>query len=69
MSLNHFGVSGTMYAGVVITLIGLVACIAWAEETRGRSLDDVDAPGPQRSPAAAPDRSDEVGAASATTGD
>lgn len=40
VSLTRFGIAPTMYAGAVITVIGLVACVLWAEETRGRSLAD-----------------------------
>lgn len=43
ISLTTLGVSPTMYAGAVITAIGFVACLAWAEETRGRSLEDLEA--------------------------
>lgn len=38
LSLERFGTSATMWIGVGITVIGLLACIAWAEETKGKSL-------------------------------
>lgn len=41
VSLTHFGLAPTMYAGALITVVGLVACIAWAEETKGLSLAEV----------------------------
>ncbi|MDQ8702602.1 MFS transporter [Streptomyces sp. LHD-70] len=40
LSLLHIGVSGTMYAGAAVTAVGFLACVAWAEETRGRTLDE-----------------------------
>jgi hypothetical protein len=43
VSLTHFGLAPTMYAGGLITVIGLIACLAWAEETKGRSLAEVSA--------------------------
>jgi putative MFS transporter len=43
VSLTHLGLAPTMYAGVVITAIGLLACVAWAEETTDRSLHEASA--------------------------
>jgi putative MFS transporter len=40
MALNSLGISATMYAGAAITFIGFLACVAWAEETRNRSLEE-----------------------------
>ncbi|MEU6118708.1 MFS transporter [Streptomyces sp. NPDC047117] len=54
-SLEHFGVSGTMCAGAAITVIGLVACLAWAEETRGRTLEDASLDGAASGTATASD--------------
>ncbi|MEV0598148.1 MFS transporter [Streptomyces sp. NPDC050315] len=54
MSLTHWGVSGTMYAGVAITVVGLVACVAWAEETRGRTLEDAASAGGSTRPSPSP---------------
>lgn len=56
IALNSLGISATMYAGAAITFIGFVVCVAWAEETRNRSLEESGA----RDPAAVrplPDRS------------
>lgn len=39
VSLEHLGNATTMYIAVGITFVGLLACVAWAEETRGRSLE------------------------------
>ena len=39
ISLEKLGASTTMFLGVAITLVGFVACVLWAEETRGRPLD------------------------------
>lgn len=43
ISLSTYGVSTTMYVGAAITAVGFVACYAWAEETRGRSLEELEA--------------------------
>ncbi|MDI3422560.1 MFS transporter [Streptomyces luteolus] len=53
LSLVHIGVSGTMYAGAAVTAVGFLACVAWAEETRGRTLDEAaaDAEGENTPPA------------------
>ena len=40
VSLESLGASVTMYLGTGITLVGLVACVLWAEETLGRSLTE-----------------------------
>lgn len=39
ISLEKLGASTTMFLGVAITLVGFLACVLWAEETRGRPLD------------------------------
>jgi putative MFS transporter len=41
LSLTSWGTGPTMLAGAGITLIGLLACVFWAEETRHRSLEDI----------------------------
>ena len=38
VSLDVLGTSTTMYIGTGITLVGLFACVLWAEETKGKSL-------------------------------
>ncbi|QUH03388.1 MFS transporter [Saccharopolyspora erythraea] len=38
LSLESLGTSATMYIGTAITLVGLLACVLWAEETKGLSL-------------------------------
>jgi putative MFS transporter len=43
ISLTSLGTSVTMYIGAGITLIGFLACLAWAEETRHRSLEETGA--------------------------
>ncbi|MFC9333141.1 MFS transporter [Arthrobacter sp. NPDC057009] len=43
LSLSTLGTSTTMYIGAGITFIGFLACIAWAEETRNRSLEETGA--------------------------
>jgi putative MFS transporter len=43
VSLSALGSSATMYIGAGITFVGLLACVAWAEETRHRSLEDIGA--------------------------
>ena len=43
LSLSALGSSVTMYIGAGITLVGFLACVAWAEETRERSLEDIGA--------------------------
>ncbi|MFD4190891.1 MFS transporter [Amycolatopsis thermoflava] len=45
VSLDHLGVAPTMFIGAAITVAGLVACVAWAEETKGRSLEESSASG------------------------
>ena len=40
VSLDHLGSSTTMYLGAAITVVGLVACVFWAEETKGKSLSE-----------------------------
>jgi len=44
-SLNTIGVGPTMLVGAGITLVGLVVCIAWAEETKDAALGAGDAQG------------------------
>lgn len=43
LSLAALGASATMYIGAGITLVGFLACVAWAEETRHRSLEETGA--------------------------
>jgi putative MFS transporter len=43
LALTSLGTSVTMYAGAGVTLIGFLACLAWAEETRHRSLEQTGA--------------------------
>jgi putative MFS transporter len=43
VSLITLGTSATMFIGAGITFIGFIACIAWAEETRSRSLEETGA--------------------------
>lgn len=43
LALTSLGTSVTMYAGAAITFIGFLACLAWAEETRHRSLEQTGA--------------------------
>lgn len=43
LSLVGLGTAATMYIGAAITLVGMLACVAWAEETRHRSLEDTGA--------------------------
>ncbi|MGH3493414.1 MAG: MFS transporter [Sciscionella sp.] len=43
VSLTTLGTATTMYIGAGITFIGFLACLAWAEETRHRSLEDIGA--------------------------
>lgn len=40
MSLEGLGTATPMYIGAGITVIGLLACVAWAEETEGKSLSE-----------------------------
>src|SRR5579875_96070 len=56
IALGSLGISATMYAGAVITFIGFVACLAWAEETRNRSLEESGASEPSAA-GRVPDRS------------
>jgi MFS transporter, putative metabolite transport protein len=46
IALTSLGISATMYGGAAITVIGFVACVMWAEETRNRSLEESGASGP-----------------------
>ncbi|HEY4461275.1 MAG TPA: MFS transporter [Streptosporangiaceae bacterium] len=46
MALNSLGISATMFAGAAITFIGFLACVAWAEETRHRTLEESGASDP-----------------------
>ncbi|WP_028847245.1 MFS transporter [Thermocrispum agreste] len=39
-SLTHLGLGTTMMLGAVITAAGLLVCIAWAPETKGRTLGE-----------------------------
>ncbi|WP_028926815.1 MFS transporter [Pseudonocardia acaciae] len=48
LSLAALGASTTLYIGAAITFVGFLACVAWAEETRNRSLEDIGAPHPER---------------------
>jgi len=41
LALDSLGSAAPMYIGAGITLVGFVACVAWAEETRARSLEDI----------------------------
>ena len=52
LALNSLGISATMYAGAAITFIGFLACVAWAEETRNRSLEESGASDPDAAGAA-----------------
>ncbi|HEX4254239.1 MAG TPA: MFS transporter, partial [Streptosporangiaceae bacterium] len=52
LALNSLGISATMYAGAAITFIGFLACVAWAEETRNRSLEQSGASDPDEAGAA-----------------
>ncbi|MFC7849974.1 MFS transporter [Arthrobacter sp. NPDC057388] len=45
LSLSTLGTSTTMYIGAGITFVGFLACMAWAEETRNRSLEETGATG------------------------
>lgn len=38
ISLERLGTATTMYIGAGITVIGVLVCVAWAEETKGKSL-------------------------------
>ncbi|MFF1359113.1 MFS transporter [Streptomyces sp. NPDC058297] len=53
VSLTELGAGLTMYIGAGITFVGFLACVAWAEETRDRSLEETGGDGvsglPQRS--------------------
>lgn len=40
MGLNAWGVGPTILAGAIVTFAGLVVCVAWAPETRGRALHE-----------------------------
>jgi putative MFS transporter len=40
LSLSALGTSATMYIGAGITFVGFLACVALAEETSNRSLED-----------------------------
>jgi putative MFS transporter len=40
LSLSSLGTSATMYIGAGITFVGFLACVALAEETSNRSLED-----------------------------
>jgi MFS transporter, putative metabolite transport protein len=43
MSLSHLGIGMTMLIGAGITLVGCLVSVAWAEETRGRTLAETSA--------------------------
>jgi putative MFS transporter len=45
VALTSYGISVTMYAGAAITFVGFLACLAWAEETRHRSLEQTGSAG------------------------
>lgn len=47
VSLVALGISTTMLIGAGITFVGFVACLLWAEETRGRSLEETGAARPE----------------------
>ncbi|MGW4332283.1 MFS transporter [Rhodococcus koreensis] len=40
VSLDHFGISATMFAACAITVVGLVVSIVWAPETKGMNLSE-----------------------------
>jgi len=40
VSLQTLGASTTMYLGAAITVVGLISCVLWAEETKGKSLSE-----------------------------
>jgi putative MFS transporter len=40
ISLTTLGTAVTMYIGAAITFVGFLACLAWAEETNNRSLEE-----------------------------
>ncbi|MFC0436963.1 MFS transporter [Kutzneria buriramensis] len=42
LALTSLGTSATLSLGAGITFIGFLACLAWAEETRHLSLEDID---------------------------
>ena len=48
LSLEALGTSTTMYLGTAITLVGLLVCMLWAEETKGLSLAQASAHEPTR---------------------
>lgn len=50
ISLAELGTSATMYLGAAITFVGFLACVAWAEETSQRSLEDTGAAVPAGDP-------------------
>ena len=52
IGLEHFGVSGVMLAGAILTLIGFGVTYFWAVETKGRSLEDTSSITVVRAPAA-----------------
>jgi putative MFS transporter len=43
LSLTELGAATTLYIGAGITFVGFLACLAWAEETRDRSLEETGA--------------------------
>jgi putative MFS transporter len=43
LSLTDLGTDTTLYIGAAITFVGFVACVAWAEETKERSLEEAGA--------------------------
>ena len=51
IGLEHFGVSGVMLAGAILTLIGFGVTYFWAVETKGRSLEDTSSIAVVRAPA------------------
>ncbi|WP_064742879.1 MFS transporter [Pseudonocardia spinosispora] len=54
LSLAAFGVSATMFLGAGVTFVGFVVCLAWAEETRNRTLEEAASRGPQHTESAFP---------------
>ncbi|MGW0702407.1 hypothetical protein ACWD0A_24455 [Streptomyces sp. NPDC002867] len=54
ISLSKLGIGTTMLIGAGITLVGWAVSLAWAEETRGRTLAETSAlPARSRQPSAA----------------
>jgi putative MFS transporter len=59
ISLSKLGIGTTMLIGAGITLVGWLVSVAWAEETRGRTLAETSAlPGGSREPSGAEGKHD-----------